>query len=527
MWKTLVNRASSIVKKRNSMGGQEKVQSSSGGKENEKSTLKPVAKKTSPNNVKKSEERPHHIGESEIERNKIHDPDEPDIDKVVVKQGERPDPAAKCAAIVVADEFKGHLDLTDYDFSKVDSYARATPSSKTDSVKHLAEYLIAPWNNELDRLRSLFIWITENISYDAKAYFEGNFHHNGPEDTLRTRKGVCEGYAGLFDALASVAGLKVWKISGKAKGVGYNPGTSIDGPQYAHAWNGVLYKGEFLLIDSTWGAGILNGQHFERRFEPFYFLCKPTQFIYSHLPDDPKQQYVSPPLTQDEFLDLTFVKPQFFVSGLQFRNHYGNVIVTGNDQLEVEIARFSPDKGKPLHAVLEWKGKSIPVMVQRLVGYGDGSGGRVYKLNVACPSAGEGKLEIYVMIKGNSGPLVSSLKVINKGTGSHHLTYVKTFSVPFSYTIHTPIHSKLHLNKPDAKTKFEFSIFDLPEDEHPTLSLFTPAKQIRHLEKVSRCDDGSVTYALETCVDQKGEWNLVHSEKNSSSFNFIAQYVAE
>jgi hypothetical protein len=35
---------------------------------------------------------------------------------------------------------------------------------------------------------------------------------------LKTRKAVCDGYAGLFDKLTSDAGLKVWKISGKSKG---------------------------------------------------------------------------------------------------------------------------------------------------------------------------------------------------------------------------------------------------------------------------------------------------------------------
>ncbi|CAG8443697.1 13314_t:CDS:2 [Acaulospora colombiana] len=480
MLKKVLNRASSLVKKRNSAENKEEVvEVSPDGSTTTITTMqngKPVKIVTQKKIVqKKPEDKPSsdHVVKSEGQRepvenrppeshaqsapksplvaHKARDPDEPDFDKVNIKRDKQIDPASKCAAIVIANEFQGHLDLTGKDFSKVDEYARATPNSKTNSVKHLAEYLIAPWNNELDKLRCIFTWITENISYDTGAYFSGDLYFNGAEDTLRTRKGVCEGYAGLFDALASVAGLKhidnIIHI-----GVGYVPGNSIDSSQYAHAWNGTVYKGEFLLIDSTWGSGFLNGRHFEKRFEPFYFLCKPTDFIYSHLPDDPKQQYVSPPLTEEEFLSLTHVKPTFFASGLQFRKYYGNVIVTDNDQLEIEIARFTPDKGKPLHAVLEWKGQSIPVMIQRLVGYGDESGGR---------------------------------------------------------------------------TKFEFSIFDLPEDEHPVLSLLTPTKQVRQLEKVSRCDDGSVTYALETCVDQKGEWNLVHSEKSSHSFNFVAQYVAE
>ncbi|CAG8603611.1 15125_t:CDS:2, partial [Cetraspora pellucida] len=370
----------------------------------------------------------------------------------------------KCSPIVMGGEFKEHLDLIGHDFSKVDSYARATPAHETHSIAQLSKYLTSRWNNPLDKLRSIFVWIAENISYDTDAFFSG----------------VCDGFAEVFTELATHAGLKVWKIKGKAKGVHYKPGDDIDKREYAHAWNGTLYKGEYLFIDSTWGAGHLTKNRFEKRFEPFYFLTRPTSFIFTHISDDPKEQYLSPPLTREEFLNLNNVKPPFFSAGMEFREYLGHTITTNDDLIEFEIARYHPDEGQPLHAVLEWNGKEVEVLIQRVVGY-DASAGKVYKLQTACPSRGEGKLEIYVMFEGNKGPLAACFRVVNKGSGKNY------------------------------------------KEQHPEFSLFSPEKNIRKFHKVSRCEDGSITYGLDTKVDQKGNWKLVFS-KDGRHFDFVAEY---
>ncbi|CAG8715461.1 18401_t:CDS:2, partial [Racocetra fulgida] len=339
------------------------------------------------------------------------------------------------------------------------------------------------------------------------------------EEALKRRKCVCDGFAELFSELAKNAGLKVWKVKGKAKGVHYIPGDSIDNKKYAHAWNCTTYKGEFLFIDSTWGAGHLTDKTFEKRFEPFYFLTRPTSFIFTHLPDDEKEQYLSPPLTKEEFLNLNNVKPPFFAAGMEFREYIGHTITTNDDLIDFEITRYHPDEGQPLHAILLWNGKEVDVMIQRVVGY-DASSGKVYRLQTACPSRGEGKLEIYVMFEGNKGPLAACFRVVNKGSGKNYSPFVKTFRVPFKFSIEKPTHLNLKYNK---EYKFEFTIFDMKEEQHPEFSLFSPEKNIRKFHKISKCQDGSFTYGLDTKVDQKGDWKLVFSS-DGKHFDFIAQY---
>jgi hypothetical protein len=188
------------------------------------------------------------------------------------------------------------------------------------------------------------------------------------------------------------------------------------------------------LVDNTWGAGYLNGMDFEKRFEPFYFLCSPTLFIYGHLPDDPKHQYVEPKLTKEEFLDLPYVKPTFFTSGLRFVKHLGNTIEVSDDKVTMEIERIDPDESKPLHAKLRWNGEGIPVLIQRLSSPGP-KGGRKYKLICTCPSKGEGELNIFVMLEGNKVSIITKISNVLKLKCFSFFKKKKIFFLSFLGTI--------------------------------------------------------------------------------------------
>ncbi len=68
--------------------------------------------------------------------------------------------------------------LINYDpaiFTEIDNHALAAPESVQGSVKDLAEYLLEPAKTDLEKVRSIFRWITDNVAYDTNAYF--------PEDT--------------------------------------------------------------------------------------------------------------------------------------------------------------------------------------------------------------------------------------------------------------------------------------------------------------------------------------------------------
>jgi hypothetical protein len=117
-----------------------------------------------------------------------------------------------------------------------------------------------------------------------------------PQSTLTSGLAVCEGYAGLFAALAVKAGLEAIVVSGASKGGSYRqqgPHDPIPPFESTHAWNACrLDDGNWKLIDPCWGAGTVNdGEPYKKGFNPRRFTQSNIDFGRSHYPSDNSKQY--------------------------------------------------------------------------------------------------------------------------------------------------------------------------------------------------------------------------------------------
>lgn len=219
-------------------------------------------------------------------------------------------------------------------YAAMDKHALAAPRNAERSLDSLAAYLVKPARNDAEKARAIFRWITANVDYDAKAFFSGSYRNTtvSEDDVLRSRKGVCDGYATIFNALSKRAGLEVVKLPGYAKGFGYDVGQALDGPTN-HAWNAVRIDGQWRLVDSTWAAGYLSGEdrRFHRKFQPHYFLTEPSAFLINHLPEEPRWQLVERPISKPEYAKLAYLRPAFFTTGLALESHTTTTIEAGRD----------------------------------------------------------------------------------------------------------------------------------------------------------------------------------------------------
>ncbi|EMF15596.1 uncharacterized protein SEPMUDRAFT_11981, partial [Sphaerulina musiva SO2202] len=184
------------------------------------------------------------------------------------------------------------------DFTGPDSHAARFPRQSIPShdVGWLAQQLTAPFTSLTDKARSIFTWLHHNIAYNTQAFFSNNVQGSTPQSTIQSGLAVCEGYAGLFTALAVKAGMESFVISGASKGFGYRPltpGQPIPPYQSDHAWNVVkIDGGEWKLIDSCWGAGnVKETQEYEKSFKPDWFQMSNNIFGLSHYPERRDQQY--------------------------------------------------------------------------------------------------------------------------------------------------------------------------------------------------------------------------------------------
>jgi hypothetical protein len=121
----------------------------------------------------------------------------------------------------------------------------------------------------------------------------------GAQNTLKTRKGLCDGYSSLFYELAKSAGLDVRRIRGYSKGHYYYPGRKFD--DVNHEWVAVKIDGDWRLVDPTWGAGVIEDGRFVKKFDGTYFLTPPAYFLFDHLPSDPNWQLVRDKMDLEEF----------------------------------------------------------------------------------------------------------------------------------------------------------------------------------------------------------------------------------
>jgi hypothetical protein len=189
------------------------------------------------------------------------------------------------------------------DFSKVDEQARKIPFPEKQNVARLASDLTAGLTTEKEKARAIFVWITENISYDIKAAtdkdldMETFFEKQKPAAVLKSKKAVCEGYSNLFSELCKEAGLRAFVADGWPKNEDGEVGS------IGHAWNLVQAEGEWGLIDPTWGAGSVDEvtKKFHREFNEAHFWATPEDFVQTHLPYDPLFQMLPEPLDFQKF----------------------------------------------------------------------------------------------------------------------------------------------------------------------------------------------------------------------------------
>jgi hypothetical protein len=192
-------------------------------------------------------------------------------------------------------------------FYAIDRHALAAPSEVEQTVDTLAKYLAGPAQNDLEKVRAIFRWITDRIVYDYKQLRSGTRGDNTPQGVLKIRTCVCEGYSLLFEALAKKMALEVAFIEGYGKFMG---GTGT------HGWNAVKIDGDWKYFDATLGAGTELNNKFLKITREFYFMAAPEQLLFSNFPNDAKWQFRVPPLTREEFDALPAVPEQIFRMGL-------------------------------------------------------------------------------------------------------------------------------------------------------------------------------------------------------------------
>ena len=196
----------------------------------------------------------------------------------------------------------------------LEDIGRNAPSELKSSISDLALYLDSVCRNDMERAWIIFIWISENIAYDTDAFFYGRTKPQTGASVLQSGKAVCAGYSDIYKSIADIMGLETVSISGHGKGYSYSRGSAINSN---HAWTGVKIDGNWMLIDSTWGAGYVGyDKKFYKKFDVYWFDVDPEVMIFTHLPNESAYQFTKHQWTAPEYSALPELKANVFVNGI-------------------------------------------------------------------------------------------------------------------------------------------------------------------------------------------------------------------
>jgi len=185
------------------------------------------------------------------------------------------------------------------EYATVDKKALQLPDSLTLSTKDIASYINLNFTTDTDKVRAIFIWVASNIRYDVANMYAINFYESREEKIakpLKTRKGICENYAALFNDICSKSGIRSYVVEGYTKQNGFTD-------NIPHAWSAALVDSNWFMFDPTWGSGSVNNGKFYKKINNEYFKASPSKLIRSHMPFDYLWQFLNYPITNQEFYD--------------------------------------------------------------------------------------------------------------------------------------------------------------------------------------------------------------------------------
>ncbi len=186
-------------------------------------------------------------------------------------------------------------------FSEVDNHVARISRHIIGHPEVLVDSLTAPFTNDYDKTRAIFVWIATNIRYDMLAFQQNRSQNQGVGQVLSSGKALCSGFSLLFKEFCRMAKIESEIIEGYAKAFGYKPGQKFESSN--HAWNAVRIYGTWYLLDVTWAAG--NPLDLSRQPKntdlDTYFLPAPEVLVKTHLPEDPSWQLLNIKISLREF----------------------------------------------------------------------------------------------------------------------------------------------------------------------------------------------------------------------------------
>ncbi|KAI0205368.1 hypothetical protein F4808DRAFT_448364 [Astrocystis sublimbata] len=205
--------------------------------------------------------------------------------------------------------------------------------SMTTSVTLATTYVCRPYRSDVQRLRAIFTWVAEQVHWEEDFESEVDTRR-----VIQTKRACAEEYAVLI-------------VRGYLKTPGEVPETNFM-PRPNHWWNAVLMDDEWRIIDCCLASpsnprrGLYSNAG-SGTAEFWWFLTRPTEICWTHIPEHHAQQHICPPVAHETLLNLPGTCPPYFKNAvamdLEMLHIRFNVPEDVEVAAEVEVRAFTRD----------------------------------------------------------------------------------------------------------------------------------------------------------------------------------------
>jgi Transglutaminase-like superfamily len=205
------------------------------------------------------------------------------------------------------------------DFKVVDDFVKTVGPLDTLNAGTISFILTKNFPDPKDKVRAIFNWITQHISFDLKAGRNNDNEKISTDLILKNRKTNAAGYAALFQDMCSVVKIRCLTVDGYAK---YNTEQINEKPdELNHTW-AVVQLGQspdtWFYVDPAWGSGYTNDKMtiYTKAYNDDYFFADRAIFNLQHYPDNSAWQLGPGPKSEDAFFSMPLVRSAAYEYGV-------------------------------------------------------------------------------------------------------------------------------------------------------------------------------------------------------------------
>lgn len=317
--------------------------------------------------------------------------------------------------------------------SLVDKNARFINSlpPMTNPASLATGFVCRPYKSDVQRLRAIFTWVSEKITWEED--FDGDVDSRR---VIQTKRGCAEEVAVLVMEMCAAVGIHAEIIRGYLKTPGEVPELNVL-PRSNHWWNAVIVDGEWRIMDCSLAAPSnpkrgLYSTHGGQLSESWWFLARPTEICWTHVPEQHHAQHLCPPIAHEVLLALPCACPTYFKNELQMIDYDTSLIRI--EDLELVHIKFTVPADVECAAEVEARAferdadgdffESGEVVKRRALTQAEWVGGQKrYTVKALLPGdEGQGVLKIYAgkrglmhSIKDIPHPLAFALPILHTG----------------------------------------------------------------------------------------------------------------